>query len=106
MRESTRPIALAILAVMRQTMKGTMSLLKNKIAVVAGGSTGIGLATAKKFVEEVGHVFLAGRRQNEIDKAVVELGKNVTGERRSRLQERSRLRRLDRPNPAVAFERG
>ena len=56
-----------------------MSLLKHKIAVVTGGSSGIGLATAKKFVEEGAYVFIAGRRQDELDKAVAEMGKNVTG---------------------------
>jgi NAD(P)-dependent dehydrogenase (short-subunit alcohol dehydrogenase family) len=45
-----------------------MSLLKNKIAVVTGGSSGIGLATAKKFVEEGAYVFIAGRRQSELDR--------------------------------------
>ena len=56
-----------------------MSLLKNKIAVVTGGSSGIGLATAKRFVEEGAYVFIAGRRQEELDKAVAEIGQNVTG---------------------------
>jgi len=56
-----------------------MPLLKNKIAVVTGGSSGIGLATAKRFVEEGAYVFIAGRRQVELDKAVAEIGKNVTG---------------------------
>lgn len=56
-----------------------MSLLKNKIAVVTGGSSGIGLATAKRFVEEGAFVFVAARRQIELDKAVAEIGKNVTG---------------------------
>lgn len=56
-----------------------MPLLKNKIAVVTGGSSGIGLATAKRFVEEGAYVFIAGRRQAELDKAVAEIGKNVTG---------------------------
>ena len=56
-----------------------MSVLKNKIAVVTGGSSGIGLATAKKFVEEGAYVFIAGRRQTELDKAVAEIGQNVTG---------------------------
>ena len=54
-------------------------LLKNKIAIVTGGSSGIGLATAKRFVEEGAYVFIAGRRQPELDKAVAEIGKNVTG---------------------------
>lgn len=56
-----------------------MPLLKNKIAVVTGGTSGIGLATAKRFVEEGAYVFIAGRRQAELDKAVAEIGSNVTG---------------------------
>src|ERR1700761_341624 len=52
--------------------------LVNKIAVITGGSSGIGLATAKKFVEEGAYVFITGRRQSELDKAVAEIGKNVT----------------------------
>ena len=56
-----------------------MSLLANKIAVVTGGSSGIGLATARRFVEEGAHVVIAGRRQAELDKAVAEIGGNVMG---------------------------
>ncbi len=56
-----------------------MSLLNNKVAVITGGSSGIGLATAKRFVEEGAYVYIAGRRQAELDKAVLEIGKNVTG---------------------------
>ena len=55
-----------------------MSLLEGKIAVVTGGSSGIGRATAIRFVEEGAHVFIAGRRQAELDKAVAEIGSNVT----------------------------
>jgi NAD(P)-dependent dehydrogenase (short-subunit alcohol dehydrogenase family) len=61
-------------------MKGTtMALLKGKTAVITGGTTGIGLATAKRFVEEGAHVFITGRRQAELDAAVNELGDNATG---------------------------
>ena len=56
-----------------------MSLLKNKIAIVTGGSSGIGLATAKRFVEEGAYVFIAARRQVELEKAVAGIGKNVAG---------------------------
>lgn len=56
-----------------------MPQLKDKIAVVTGGSSGIGLATAKRFVAEGAYVFIAGRRQAELDKAVAEIGSNVTG---------------------------
>jgi enoyl-[acyl-carrier-protein] reductase (NADH) len=53
--------------------------LSGKIAVITGGSSGIGLATAKRFVEEGAYVFITGRRQAELDKAVAEIGSNVTG---------------------------
>lgn len=56
-----------------------MALLKDKTAVITGGTTGIGLATAKRFVEEGAYVFITGRRQAELDAAVEELGDNATG---------------------------
>ena len=52
--------------------------LAGKIAVITGGSSGIGLATAKLFVQEGAYVFITGRRQAELDKAKAEIGKNVT----------------------------
>ncbi len=52
--------------------------LENKIAVVTGGSSGIGLATARKFVEEGAYVFITGRRDAELKKAAAEIGRNVT----------------------------
>jgi NAD(P)-dependent dehydrogenase (short-subunit alcohol dehydrogenase family) len=53
--------------------------LDGKIAVVTGGNSGIGLATAKRFVAEGAHVYITGRRQAELDAAVKEIGRNVTG---------------------------
>ena len=52
--------------------------LDGKIAVITGGNSGIGLAIAQQFVEEGAYVFIAGRRQDELDKAVKQIGKNVT----------------------------
>ena len=56
-----------------------MSKLQGKTAVITGGTTGIGLATAKLFVQEGAHVFITGRRQKELDEAVKAIGRNVTG---------------------------
>ena len=53
--------------------------LDGKIAVITGGNSGIGLATAQQFVDEGAHVFITGRSQSEIDAAVRQIGKNVTG---------------------------
>jgi NAD(P)-dependent dehydrogenase (short-subunit alcohol dehydrogenase family) len=55
-----------------------MSKLNGKVAVITGGSSGIGLAAAKKFVEEGAYVFITGRRQSELDKAKAAIGRNVS----------------------------
>jgi NAD(P)-dependent dehydrogenase (short-subunit alcohol dehydrogenase family) len=52
--------------------------LEGKIAVITGGSSGIGLAAAQRFVEEGAHVFITGRRQAELEKAKAKIGGNVT----------------------------
>jgi NAD(P)-dependent dehydrogenase (short-subunit alcohol dehydrogenase family) len=56
----------------------TVPKMEGKVAVVTGGSTGIGLATAKRFVDAGAHVFITGRRQPDLDKAKAEIGRNVT----------------------------
>jgi NAD(P)-dependent dehydrogenase (short-subunit alcohol dehydrogenase family) len=55
-----------------------MGKLEGKIALVTGGNSGIGLATAKRFVNEGAFVFITGRRDPELAAAVKEIGKNVT----------------------------
>jgi NAD(P)-dependent dehydrogenase (short-subunit alcohol dehydrogenase family) len=51
--------------------------LKDKVALITGGTEGIGLATAKLFAKEGGYVFITGRRQKELDEAVRAIGTNV-----------------------------
>jgi len=55
-----------------------MGKLDGKVAVVTGGNSGIGLAAAKRLVEDGAYVFITGRRQGELDAAVEQIGRNVT----------------------------
>ena len=56
-----------------------MGKLDGKIALITGGNSGIGLATAKRFVNEGAYVFITGRREAELAAAIKQIGKNVTG---------------------------
>src|SRR5271155_4341403 len=79
-----------------------MPALQGKVAVITGGSSGIGLAAAKRFVAEGAYVFITGRRQAELDKAVAEIGKNVTAVR----GDVADLDDLDRLYKLVAAKKG
>ena len=76
--------------------------LEKKIAVVTGGTSGIGLAAARLFIEEGAFVFLTGRRQSELDDAVTELGENAVGIR----ADSSDLADLDRLFQSIAETKG
>ena len=79
-----------------------MTRLNGTTAVITGGATGIGLAAAKRFVEEGAFVFIYGRRQEALDAAIAELGANARGVRGSVSDEAD----LDRLYATVRAERG
>jgi NAD(P)-dependent dehydrogenase (short-subunit alcohol dehydrogenase family) len=79
-----------------------MKRLEGKIAVITGGNSGIGLATAQRFVDEGAYVFIVGRRQSEVDAAVNKIGKNVTGVQ----GDVSNLKDLDRLYDTVKQQKG
>ncbi|QYA05715.1 SDR family NAD(P)-dependent oxidoreductase [Rhizobium sp. B21/90] len=79
-----------------------MKALEGKIAVITGGSSGIGLATAKRFVEEGAQVVIVGRREKALQEAAALVGKNVT----SVVGDVSRLEDLDRLYATVKEKHG
>src|ERR1700676_3450695 len=79
-----------------------MGKLEGKVAVITGGSSGLALESAKRFVEEGAYVFIVGRRQEALDEAVKLIGRNVTGVR----GDVSNLDDLDRLFDTVKREKG
>ena len=79
-----------------------MKKLEGKVAVITGSSSGIGLATAKRFVEEGAHVVITGRREKELKEAATLIGKNVT----TVAGDITRLEDLDRLYAVVKEEHG
>jgi NAD(P)-dependent dehydrogenase (short-subunit alcohol dehydrogenase family) len=79
-----------------------MGKLEGKVAVITGGSSGLALESAKRFVEEGAYVFIVGRRQEQLDEAVKLIGRNVRGVR----GDVSNLDDLDRLFDAVKREKG
>ncbi|MBE1603956.1 NAD(P)-dependent dehydrogenase (short-subunit alcohol dehydrogenase family) [Actinopolymorpha pittospori] len=79
-----------------------MGKLDGKVAVITGGTTGMALAGAKLFVDEGAHVFITGRRQDALDEAVKQIGRNVTGVQ----GDAANLDDLDRLYDTVKREKG
>jgi NAD(P)-dependent dehydrogenase (short-subunit alcohol dehydrogenase family) len=76
--------------------------LENKVALITGGNSGIGLATAKRFVEEGAYVYITGRNQAKLDAALEEIGSNVTAVQ----VDVSNLKDLDRLVAQIREEKG
>jgi NAD(P)-dependent dehydrogenase (short-subunit alcohol dehydrogenase family) len=83
-----------------------MKKLEGKIAVITGGSSGIGLATAQRFVEDGAYVFITGRRQSELDVAVNQIGKNNNNNVTGVQGDVSNLADLDRLYATVKEQKG
>ncbi len=79
-----------------------MKKLEGKVAVITGGSSGIGLATARRFVEEGAHVVITGRREKELKEAAASIAGNVT----TVVGDVSRLKDLDRLYAVVKGKHG
>jgi NAD(P)-dependent dehydrogenase (short-subunit alcohol dehydrogenase family) len=79
-----------------------MGKLDGKIALITGGNSGIGLATAKRFVQEGAYVFITGRRQSKLNEAVKQVSSNVTGVQ----GDVSKLGDLDRLFEQIKTEKG
>ena len=79
-----------------------MKKLEGKVAVITGGSSGIGLATAKRFVEEGAHVVITGRRKKELEAVATLFGGNIT----TVVGDVSRLEDLDRLYATVKEKHG
>ena len=79
-----------------------MGKLDGKVAVITGATSGMALAGAKLFVDEGAHVFISGRRQEALDDAVEQIGRNVTGVQ----ADSADLADLDRLFDAVKEEKG
>ncbi|WP_435010211.1 SDR family NAD(P)-dependent oxidoreductase [Tundrisphaera lichenicola] len=75
---------------------------EGKVAVITGATSGLGLATAERFVLEGAHVFVTGRRQRELESAVEKIGRNVTGVQ----GDISRMDDLDRLYATVKDQKG
>src|ERR1700682_1237371 len=103
---SSRPLpetSTTLYAMLTHLPKGAiMGKLENKVAVITGGSSGMALASAKRFVEEGAYVFITGRKQEALDEAVKLIGRNVTGVR----GDAANLDDLDRLFDTVKREKG
>lgn len=86
----------------QQRKEHTVGKLEGKVAVITAATSGMALATAKRFVEEGAYVFITGRRQDKLDEAIKIIGRNVTGVQ----GDAANLGDLDRLYETVKREKG
>jgi NAD(P)-dependent dehydrogenase (short-subunit alcohol dehydrogenase family) len=79
-----------------------LNRLQGKVAVITGGSSGMGFATAEQFVREGAYVYITGRREKELDAAVAKIGKNIAAVQ----GDVSNLKDLDRLYAKIAEHKG
>ena len=83
-------------------MEQQLNRLQGKVAVITGGSSGIGFATAEQFVTEGAYVYITGRREKELNAAVAKIGKNIAAVQ----GDVSNLEDLDRLYAKIAEDKG
>ena len=79
-----------------------MNRLQGKVAVITGGSSGMGLATAEQFANQVAYVYITGRREKELNATVAKIGQNIAAVQ----GDVSNLEDLDRLYAKIAEEKG
>jgi NAD(P)-dependent dehydrogenase (short-subunit alcohol dehydrogenase family) len=79
-----------------------LNRLQGKVAVITGGSSGMGFATAEQFVREGAYVYITGRREKELEAAVAKIGKNIAAVQ----GDVSNLKDLDRLYAKIAEDKG
>jgi NAD(P)-dependent dehydrogenase (short-subunit alcohol dehydrogenase family) len=101
-RKSIVVVSTSLVEQATRSHENQLNRLQGKVAVITGGSSGMGLATAEQFVTEGAYVYITGRREKELDAAVAKIGKNIAAVR----GDVSNLEDLDRLYAKIAEDKG